>query len=620
MNLKKLLVTFSHSLFWQISCLLLVVTAFAFGALFLVLQISEDSTGKGSAINVSGSLRMQSYVLALTVARSSEDSEAVRSKDIRGAIAEFERRLNLPGLTKAIPEDSANELRKSYDIISSDFFSKIKPLALETIQHPQKIHDFLNTVPKFVSVIDTFVFDLEQDLESKSNFIHAGLIAFMLLAFVLYFGVRYFLRHTLFEPLEDLANLASSVRNGDFTKFSTYKKHNEIGTLSESMNFMIRDLSRMYSSLEEQVREKTADLNRQNKALNLLYGLKNALSSDINRTALEKALTFCTENLEALSSTVYLRNEDDKSLRLAARVGDLPIDPEEIRTFFEAQDVSLDRYNFFHKEINGENCTLILVPGAVGATRLSFAVIFCGDAPIHVDRELLRSIAREFALAINNSEKNVESRRLILFEERSTIARELHDSIAQSLSFSRIQITRLDAALKNKSDEAEIRSILDELKLGVITAYQQLRSVLTTFRLKPKSPDLRENILSSLDEFKERSGINYTVDNQIQSFELDAQSHVHLLHILREALTNVEKHSRASAVEVTFKPTGEGSFEMRIADNGRGFDLKSKKGHYGLEIMHERAKVLGGELHVEPVIPHGTSVVLRFNSQNKSVS
>lgn len=160
MNLKKLLVTFSHSLFWQISCFLLVVTAFAFGALFLVLQISEDSTGKGSAINVSGSLRMQSYVLALTVARSSEDTEVVRSKDIKAAIAEFERRLNLPGLTQAIPEESGNELRKSYDLISSDFYSKIKPMAIETIQQPQKIHEFLNTVPKFVSVIDTFVFDL----------------------------------------------------------------------------------------------------------------------------------------------------------------------------------------------------------------------------------------------------------------------------------------------------------------------------------------------------------------------------------------------------------------------------------------------------------------------------
>lgn len=428
-----------------------------------------------------------------------------------------------------------------------------------------------------MSVIDTFVFDLEQDLESKSNFIHAGLIAFMLLAFVLFFGVRYFLRHTLFEPLEDLANLASSVRNGDFSKSSSYKKHNEIGTLSESMNFMIRDLSRMYSSLEEQVREKTADLNRQNKALNLLYGLKNVLSAELNRSVLEKALDFCSENLEALSCAVYLRNDGDKTLRLAARFSQHPIDPEEIRKFFEGQNISFEKYNFFKREVLGKDCTLVLVPGAVGTMRLSFAAIFCGEAPVHIDRELLRSIAREFALAINNSEKNVESRRLILFEERSTIARELHDSIAQSLSFSRIQITRLDAALKNKSDEAEVRSILDELKLGVITAYQQLRSVLTTFRLKPKSPDLRENILSSLDEFKERSGIDYTVDNQIQSFELDAQSHVHLLHILREALTNVEKHSRATAVEVSFKPMGEGTFEMRVSDNGQGFDLKSKK-------------------------------------------
>lgn len=58
------------------------------------------------------------------------------------------------------------------------------------------------------------------------------------------------------------------------------------------MNFMIRDLSRMYSSLEEQVREKTVGLNRQNKALNLLYGLKNVLSAELNRSVLEKALDF----------------------------------------------------------------------------------------------------------------------------------------------------------------------------------------------------------------------------------------------------------------------------------------------------------------------------------------
>lgn len=179
---------------------------------------------------------------------------------------------------------------------------------------------------------------------------------------------------------------------------------------------MIRDLSRMYSSLEEQVREKTADLNRQNKALNLLYGLKNVLSAELNRSVLEKALDFCSENLEALSCAVYLRNDGDKTLRLAARFSQHPIDPEEIRKFFEGQNISFEKYNFFKREVLGKDCTLVLVPGAVGTTRLSFAAIFCGEAPVHIDRELLRSIAREFALAINNSEKNVESRRLILLK------------------------------------------------------------------------------------------------------------------------------------------------------------------------------------------------------------
>lgn len=597
----------------------MAVTAFAFAALFLVLQISEESTGKGSAINVSGSLRMQSYVLALTVARTASESESLRDKEIRQAVSEFERRLNLSGLTNAIPGDKENKLKQSYDRIASDFSTKIKPLALDVITHPNQSHEFLNQIPAFVSLVDKFVLELEKDLENKTAYIHEGLVGFMILALVLFFVVRYYLRKALFDPLADLASLASSVRNGDFSKSSDYKKRNEIGTLAGSMNYMIRDLSRMYSSLEEQVKEKTADLDRQNKAINLLYGLKNELSGDLNRQVLERALAFCSENLDARFTTLYLREENGRALRQVAYFSRDNGDPTELGNFFENQKISFSQYNFFKRKIANEDCTVVLVPASVGSTHLSFAVEFCGEAPAHVDRELLKSIAREFALAINSSEKDVESRRLILFEERSTIARELHDSIAQSLSFSRIQITRLDSALKSHQSQEEILSILGELKLGVLTAYQQLRSVLTTFRLKPKSPDLRENILSSLDEFKERSGIKYSFDIHIQSFELDANSQIHLLQILREALTNIEKHARADHVDVSLKPTGTDSYKLEVSDNGLGFDLKRKEGHYGLEIMSERAKVLGGELKLEARKPHGTSVILTFSSNKKQI-
>ena len=224
----------------------------------------------------------------------------------------------------------------------------------------------------------------------------------------------------------------------------------------------------------------------------------------------------------------------------------------------------------------------------------------------------MKNICREFAQALDSSNKNVESKRLALYEERSTIARELHDSIAQSLAFSRIQITLLNNALNKGISSEKTNKILDELNLGIQTAYKQLRSVLTTFRMKPESSDLRDNILTALDQFKERSGIPFTLQNEMQSFELGANQQIHLLQIIREALTNIEKHARAQHVFISIQNTGNKSFRLTVRDDGIGISFSKKDGHYGLEIMAERAKVLGGSLSVHSVIPHGTEVTLDF--------
>lgn len=618
MLLKKLSLIFNRSLFWQISALLMALTICAFIALFAVLQISQTSTGKGSAINISGSLRMQSYILALTVANSASEPEYLRRKNITEAVDEFERRLNAPNLTSAVPNSSYSLLRKTYDHISQAFYSDIRPSALAAIEKPELTSRFLQKIPSFVTVIDSFVFDLEKDLEEQTDFLRKGLIGFMGLAVIFFFAVRFYLRRTLFDPLADLATLASSVRNGDFSRRSSYKKKNEIGTLAGSMNYMIQDLARLYSSLEEQVREKTADLNRQNRSLHLLYRLKNLFGPELSTTELEQALSFCSENLEAQGAAVLLKNEKEHSVRLIASFNMPEKTAKEVESCLTVKLASEEPPAFLSAQPEDSPNSISCAQAIIENTDLYFVALCSSRQRSPLDKELLKSIAGEFAQVISNSEKRVESRRLILFEERSTIARELHDSIAQSLSFSKIQITRLDVALKQHADEKELREIMEELKLGILTAYQQLRSVLTTFRLKPKSPDLRENIMSIVDEFRDRSGIDSSVDIQIQSFELDANRQIHLLQVLREALTNVEKHSRASKVEVSLKPSSKGRFELKITDNGQGFDLKQKEGHYGLEIMNERAKVLGGDISIEAVSPHGISVVLSFAADRKT--
>ncbi len=610
--MKKVL-PFRNSLFTQISAVLIAITAVAFIGLFSFLQVTQDSTGKGSAINISGSLRMQSYVLALTAARSARLPEAQRTEEIGGALKEFERRLSSQGLTDAIPNDPKDELRKTYDAISGSYFSTIKPLAEEVIHSPEtELTLFLDTIPSFVSKIDQFVLDLEKDLEIKTRQIRIGLSLLMLFALLLFIFVRVYLRRILFDPLEELSSLSSSVRAGDFSRRSSYRKDNEIGNLSDSMNFMIEDLSRLYTNLEEEVKEKTADLNLQKDAIQLLYDLKNILfTAQLEREHLDKALLLITKRLDACSAALGLRSAGSDTLRFIAEADQTNYPP--VQSFdIKLNEVLKKEYSILHFLRDEQKYTLACIPADINTTQLTLLILFKEDANVRVDREFTKNLGQEFAQAIDNSQKSVESRRLALFEERSTIARELHDSIAQSLAFSRIQIARLSTELHKETVSPEVESILDELKLGVQTAYQQLRSVLTTFRLKPKSSDLKQNILSILDEFKERDGFHYTTDVELQSFELDANKQIHLLQILREALTNIEKHARADQVYVTLRPIASGKFRLVVRDNGCGIKGVKKEGHYGLEIMHERTRILGGVISIEPAVPNGTQVVVDF--------
>lgn len=610
--MKKVL-PFRNSLFTQISAVLIAITAVAFIGLFSFLQVTQDSTGKGSAINISGSLRMQSYVLALTAARSARLPEAQRTEEIGGALKEFERRLSSQGLTDAIPNDPKDELRKTYDAISGSYFSTIKPLAEEVIHSPETEQTlFLDTIPSFVSKIDQFVLDLEKDLEIKTRQIRIGLSLLMLFALLLFIFVRVYLRRILFDPLEELSSLSSSVRAGDFSRRSSYRKDNEIGNLSDSMNFMIEDLSRLYTNLEEEVKEKTADLNLQKDAIQLLYDLKNILfTAQLEREHLDKALLLITKRLDACSAALGLRSAGSDTLRFIAEADQTNYPP--VQSFdIKLNEVLKKEYSILHFLRDEQKYSLACIPADINTTQLTLLILFKEDANVRVDREFTKNLGQEFAQAIDNSQKSVESRRLALFEERSTIARELHDSIAQSLAFSRIQIARLSTELHKGTVSPEVESILDELKLGVQTAYQQLRSVLTTFRLKPKSSDLKQNILSILDEFKERDGFHYTTDVELQSFELDANKQIHLLQILREALTNIEKHARADQVFVTLRPIASGKFRLVVRDNGCGIKGVKKEGHYGLEIMHERTRILGGVISIEPAVPNGTQVVVDF--------
>lgn len=200
-------------------------------------------------------------------------------------------------------------------------------------------------------------------------------------------------------------------------------------------------------------------------------------------------------------------------------------------------------------------------------------------------------------------------------EERARIARELHDSVAQSLL--KIIYTAGFALDFLKEDPRLAVEEIEEVQLRAKDCLRELRAIMAN--LRPTSLDilgLRETIMRYAEQFEEEYAITTRVDLQ----GLDSLSpavELAVFRILQEELTNVRKHSNAEAVSIRTEARG-GDFILTVEDNGVGFDpdalaAEQESGkHLGLMAIRERAELLGGELSIESAPGRGTKLTVRI--------
>ncbi|MCX5544083.1 histidine kinase [Paraburkholderia sp. CNPSo 3076] len=224
---------------------------------------------------------------------------------------------------------------------------------------------------------------------------------------------------------------------------------------------------------------------------------------------------------------------------------------------------------------------------------------------------LLETIASVLAHAISNVSRDVRDRRMALFEERNAIARELHDSLAQSLSYMKIQLARLQAVLPPQLSQSDVAEIARAIREGIDSAYRQLRELLTTFRSPMHAHGLASTLDDLAEEFGSRSEVQISIDNRVPRMRLSVNEEMHVVQVVREALTNVIRHARATTAQVQLMSDGL-TMTVTIEDDGRGIARsKGDEHHYGLAIMRERARSLGGRLELKPA-ERGSRVVLSF--------
>jgi two-component system nitrate/nitrite sensor histidine kinase NarX len=226
--------------------------------------------------------------------------------------------------------------------------------------------------------------------------------------------------------------------------------------------------------------------------------------------------------------------------------------------------------------------------------------------------QLLRSTADQLAIALSLNETKEQSHRLAMLNERTVIARELHDSLAQALSYLKIQVTRLQKSHDAKKYDLQ-QPILEELKEGLSSAYRHLRELLTTFRLKIDEGGLENALTQTIEQLLERTEMDIQLEYQLHNVPLNPMEEIHLLQIAREASQNAVNHSGGERLQIRLFQNGDKSIELLIEDDGRGLPQDPKKlNHYGLAIMQERSKHLKGNLAVSRVVPHGTRIHLKF--------
>jgi two-component system, NarL family, nitrate/nitrite sensor histidine kinase NarX len=211
---------------------------------------------------------------------------------------------------------------------------------------------------------------------------------------------------------------------------------------------------------------------------------------------------------------------------------------------------------------------------------------------------------------MENLRLNALEKEAAVSEERTFLARELHDSIAQSLAFLKIQVHLMRDALAG-GDARQVEQALAEIDTGVRECYGDVRELLVHFRTRANAEDIEPALLTTLRKFEHQSGLKATMQMHGQGMPLAPVLQVQVLHIVQEALSNVRKHARATRVWLDVQQQPQWRFEVR--DDGEGFvaeDGARDETHVGLRIMAERAERIGASIDVLSTPGRGTSVVL----------
>jgi nitrate/nitrite-specific signal transduction histidine kinase len=414
-------------------------------------------------------------------------------------------------------------------------------------------------------------------------------------------------------PLRRLNTAALDVADGNFSLQVPVKSRDEIGRLADAFNRMSAALS-----------ERDAQLRRRAQEMEALYRIGTDISSMLNLDRLLQTIVDSARNLLRTEvAALCLLQDGGPALDVVATAG--PWEP--LMTpgpAICADDLRAD-------------CDEICVRcqqarSTAGVAQLS-ARLKLGDEPLGAlcvgstgqrdfggaERVLLGGLAAQAAIAIGNARLYERVRGMAAVEERERLAREMHDGLAQSLSFLNFKLA-LTGHLLDVGPVAPIRQELAEMQKVTAGAYAEVRQAIFGLRtMVSRGLGLVPTLSEYLHEFSQQAGIQVSLDvsDEHGQIRVAPEVEVQLIRIVQEALNNIRKHSGARTARVRLWQEGD-EVVLAVEDEGIGIDPAGPPAdghrHYGLTGMRERAESVGGTLTIRSMPGTSTQVELRVRA------
>jgi two-component system nitrate/nitrite sensor histidine kinase NarX len=576
-------------------------------------MVALSTRGSGEAINLAGSLRMQSWHLAALYLARGNAQDAAHHAELSAAVAAFDATLTAGPIMAILPGSRELGLASSYERVRDTWQRRVRPRFSSAAAAPTPAEEraMLAEVSAFVADINHLVKQLERTTEAKILVMQMVLGVALVVTVLVVLLTVYLIHNGLVRPLRDLLAITAKAGQGDLTVRTGHIGEDELGRLGRSFNLMTEDLQKLYQNLEARVAEKTEELTRSNRSLELLYhSIARLHGAPPGRETYLSVLRDIEQVLGMGHGIVCLGEPGGRrGVALATTMVDGDANPcarEECRWCHGTETPRVS--------IAADGRQLLTFPLSDAERQYGVLIVEApaGSHPEAWQVQLLEALSRHIGVAIGAEQRIEQSRRLALLEERAVIARELHDSLAQSLAYMRIQVSRLQAVMGHADKQGEVRDMLAELREGMSNAYRQLRELLSTFRLRMEGGDFKRALADTVAEFAERGELDIGLAVELDRCPLSPNEEIHLLHVVREALSNVLNHARAAHAWVDVRCDATGWINAVVEDDGVGILKSADVHHYGMTIMEERARTLHGELRVEERVGGGTRLVLRF--------